>query len=169
MRQSISLHPADARRIDERRWGDHHQKKMLSREKNGWKRRSGTGQAQQKRWCISYHWTVKERLAKIAAATGFATDVRETDSCRARENAAEEWGPEDSAESAREGAVGRRSDPMTSDHRSVSREDAGNRPFQQIRETVGKVEKEFSTEKIGEDTRMQQLYSAAQWRPAHCG
>ncbi|RRT73503.1 hypothetical protein B296_00024728 [Ensete ventricosum] len=56
-----------------------------------------------------------------------------------------------------------------SDHRSVLREDAGNRPFQQIRETTGKVEKEFSAEKISEDTRMQQLYSATQWRPAHCG
>ncbi|RRT56494.1 hypothetical protein B296_00047820 [Ensete ventricosum] len=80
---------------------------------NDWKRRSSTGQAQQKRWCISYHWTAKERLAKIAAATGFATDVRETNSCRARQNSAKEWGPEDFAESAREGAVGRRSDPMT--------------------------------------------------------
>ncbi|RWV86114.1 hypothetical protein GW17_00052025 [Ensete ventricosum] len=47
---------------------------------------------EQKRWSISCHWIVKERLVEIAAAAGFAADERAVECCR------------------REGVVGRRVD-----------------------------------------------------------
>ncbi|RWW86247.1 hypothetical protein BHE74_00004985 [Ensete ventricosum] len=92
------------------------------------------GHAQQKRWSISYRWTAKERLVKIAAAAGFTAD----------EHATEGWSPEDFAESAREGVVGRRADPAAAVSRGAAGEE-GELSAEKVTIVAGIGEEEIAT------------------------